>query len=192
MKARSRAAQVLHVVTAATLGIFVSGAQMESPKHRLAAILARVLSYELTLEERAGETVGVAIVYRPDDAVSRSNADDWHRAFQELAPVNVKNRPLVVDMVPYEPSNVHAAITKGADVLFVTQGLDDETSTIARIARARRVLTAGDLLDYVQSNISVCVSEESGKTKITINLSAANLERVQFSSRLLALATLIR
>jgi YfiR/HmsC-like len=192
MKVRALAAHAQRFVMAAILCAFVSGADMESPRHRHAAILARIMSYELTLEERAGESVGIAIVYRPGDAVSKTNADDWQRAFQELAPINVKGRPLVADLVPSEPSELHAAIGKGADVLLVTEGLDTELSTIARVARARHVLTAADSPSYVQTDLTVCVNDENGKTKITINLGAANLEHVQFGSRLLALATLIR
>ena len=43
---------------------------------RDASVIARVLSYELTLEERAGDSVGIGIVYRSDDPVSAGNADD--------------------------------------------------------------------------------------------------------------------
>ena len=192
MNSRSRAAHVRNLVIAAVLCFFATGAQNETPKNRHAAILARILSYELTLEERVGDSLGVAIVHRPDDPVSTANADEWARAFRDLAFVNVKGRPLVVDMVGSAPSDLSAAIDKGADLLLVTAGLDTETSSVARIAHARRVLTAGDSPDYVQTDLTVCVIEENDKTKILINLKAADLERIRFSSRLLALATLIR
>jgi YfiR/HmsC-like len=192
MHPRSRTARAQHFIVAAVLGVLVSAAHAESPRYRQAAILARVLSYELTLEERAGDSVGVAIVYRPGDPVSKANADDWLRGFQQIAPINVKSRPLVADMVTSEPGDLLAAIDKGADVLLVTDGLDAETAAIARLARSRRVLTAADLPSYVQTDLTVCVADENGKAKITINLSTASLEHVQFGSRLLALATLIR
>ncbi len=192
MRLRSRPAPAQRLAIALVLGVLTSAAQMESPRYRQAAILARVLSYELTLEERAGESVGVAIVYRRGDPVSKTNADDWMHAFAELAPINVKNRPLVAEMVPSEQSDLFAAIDKGADVLLVAEGLEDETSAIARVARSRHVLTAADSPSYVQTDLTVCVSEENGKSKIIINLNAAKLERIQFGSRLLALATLIR
>jgi hypothetical protein len=192
MAISSTAARFLHPFFAVILCSFVSAAQIDAPKSRHTAILARILSYELTLEERAGDSVGVAVVYRAGDPQSRANADEWLRAFQEIGPINVKNRPLGVEVVPSEPSELHAAIGRGADVLLVANGLDEEVSTIARVARARHVLTATDSQSYVQTDLTVCVSEENRKTKITINLDMARLEHVQFSSRLLALATLIR
>ena len=192
MESLARAARLQKIAIAAIFCTFFGATQTESPKYRHAAILARILSYELTLEERMGESVGIAIVYRPGDAVSTANADDWLHAFQELAPINVKGRPLVTNTVPLDPKDLQAAIDRGADVLLVTDGLGGETSTIARFARARRILTVGDSPEYVHSDLTVCVSEEQGKAKIVINLNAANLERIKFGSRLLALATLIR
>ena len=159
---------------------------------RHASVIARVLSYELTLEERVGDSVGIGIVYRPGDPVSAGNADDWVRAFQDLAYVNVKGRPLVFDKVSSAQTDLYAAIDKGVDVLLVTDGLDAESSTIARIARSRHILTAGSSPDYVQRDLTLCVAEESDKTTILINLRSAEAERIRFSSRLLALATFIR
>ena len=192
MKTSPRASRVRHLVIAAVLCLFATGAQNENSKSRHAAIIARILSYELTLEERIGESLAIAIVHRADDPVSTASADEWARAFRDLAFVNVKGRPLVVDVVESAPSDLHAAIDKGADVLLVTAGLDAETSTVARIARSRRILTVGNSPDYVQADLAVCVIEENEKTKILINLKAADLERIRFSSRLLNLATVIR
>jgi hypothetical protein len=192
MPASSHIARRLQLVLAVVHCPFVSAAQIESPRSRQAAILARILSYELTLEERAGDSVGVAVVYRSGDLQSRANADEWLQAFQEIGPINVKGRPLVVELVPSQPCELYAVVGKGADVLLAASGLDEEISDIARVARARRVLTVTDSPSYVQTDVTVCVSEEHGKSKITINLGMANLEHVQFSSRLLTLATLIR
>jgi hypothetical protein len=192
MYSRSRAAHVLRIAIAAMLAIFVSGAQNETAKSRHAAILARILAYELSLEDRAGDSVGVVIVYLPGDPISKANADGWLQAFHDLAPINVAHRPLVVDAMPFAPTDLEAAIDRGADVLLAADGLDAEIPRIARIARSKHVLTAGNATDYVQTELTVCVTQENEKTKILINLRAANLEQIRFSSRLLALATLIR
>lgn len=192
MQLRARPAPVHHLVIAAILCVFVMGAQGDTLKGRHAAILARILSYELTLEERVGDSLGIAIVCRLDDDESTNDADEWLRAFRDLAYVNVKGRPLVADKVGASASDVNAAIDKGADLLLVTEGLDAETSTIARIARSRRVLTASGAPAYVRADLTIAVIEENDKTKILINLKSADQERIRFSSRLLALATIIR
>ena len=178
----------LAVVAAA---VIVLGASGES-KARHAAILARVLSYELTLDERAGDSVEIGIVYRDGDPTSRANADEWLRALQDLAPINVSNRPLRASKISYGTNDLNAALDRGVDVLLVTEGLGSEATGIAQLARARHVLTAGNSPSFVQSDLTLCVTEVADKTKILVNLNEANLERIKFSSRLLALATIIR
>jgi hypothetical protein len=177
------------VLFAALLG---GGMPTESLKGRHAAILARVLSYELTLEERAGDSVQVAVVYRRDDAVSEANADEWLQGLTVLGSVNVKDRPILAVKVPYLMNELNAIIDKGADVLLVADGLDTETPVIAQLARSRRVLTAGNAVSYVQKDLTLCVADEGDKMRIYVNLNAAQLERIRFSSRLLALAVVIR
>jgi YfiR/HmsC-like len=169
------------------------GAAGEPSKNRHAAILARVLSYELTLEERVGDSIGVAVIYKRGDAASEANADDWLQGLAELSSVKIKDRPFFAVKVPYGISVLDAAITKdGIDVLLVADGLNAESSAIAQLARSRRVLTVGNTLSYVQTNMTLCVTEEADKIKIFINLNVAQLEGIRFSSRLLSLASLIR
>jgi YfiR/HmsC-like len=192
MSAPIRRFRLRHFIGVALLATLLSGAHTEAPKSRHAAIVARVLSYELTLDERAGQSVEVAVVYRRDDAASESNADEWVQGFAEIAPVKVKDRQLSSVKVPYGMSDLNAAIDRGADVLLVAEGLDSEASSIAQLARSRRVLTAGNSVSYVQKDLTLCVTEEGDKTRIFINLNAAQSERIRFGSRLLALATIIR
>jgi hypothetical protein len=185
----------MYLQRAAGAGLIVlllCAAKGESSKKRHATILARVLSYELTLEDRAGDTVGIAVVHHRDDAISEANADDWLQGLGELASVKVKDRPVFAIKVPYAIGELNAAIDKGVDVLLVADGLNAELPRIAQLARSRRVLTAGNVVAQVQTDLTLCITEEGEKTKIFINLNSANAERIQFSSRLLALATLIR
>jgi hypothetical protein len=87
---------------------------------------------------------------------------------------------------------VARVIDRGADVLLVADGLSSEVPSIAQVARSRRVLTAANSVSYVQKDLTLCVTDEGEKTRIFINLNAANSERIRFGSRLLALATIIR
>jgi hypothetical protein len=192
MRASARPPLLKRLAGTALLAVLLTGARTESSKSQHAAILARVLSYELTLEERAGNSVDVAVVYRRDDPTSEANADDWVLALTDLLPVKVKNRPLLTSKVPYGTSELNAAIDKGADVLLAAEGLNAEVPLIAQLARSRHVLTAGNSPAYVQSDLTLCVTDEGAKTKILVNLNAANQEQIRFGSRLLALATLIR
>ena len=162
-------------------------------KARNAAILARVLSFELTLEERAGASVVVAVVYKRGDPRSEANADEWLDALKSLSSVHIKDRPFSAIKVPYASADLIAAIDRGgADVLLVADGLTAELNAIAQLARSRHVLTASNGVADVASALTLCVTEEGDKTKIVVNLNAARLEGIRFSSNLLKLATIVR
>jgi hypothetical protein len=165
----------------------------QATKTRRATILARALSYELTLEERVGATVGVAVLYKKGDRASEANADEWIEAFRELKSVRIKDRPFTASKVAYSAADAQTAIVRdGADVLLVADGLGADRAEIARIARARHVLTASNAVSDVAKELTLCVTEEADKVKVVINLNAAQMEGIRFSSNLLKLATLIR
>jgi hypothetical protein len=176
---------------AAALAIATSAAA-DGGKTREAAVLARVLSYELTLEDRAGEAVGVAVVYKKGDLASEANADEWSKALNELSSVKIKERRFFTVKVAYEPNSLAAAIDNdGVDMLLAADGLGAEAASIAKLARSKHVLTAGNSVEYVDQAFTLCVTEEAGKPKIFVNLNVALLEGIRFSSNLLKLVTLV-
>jgi len=161
-------------------------------KSRNAAILARVLSFELSLDERVGASVGVAVIYKRGDPRSEANADEWLEALRGLSSVRIKDRLFSAAKVAYGGAELAAAIDGGADVLLVADGLNAELDAIAQLARSRKVLTASNAVTNVARVLTLCVTEEGDKIKIVINLNNAHLEGIRFSSQLLKLATIIR
>jgi hypothetical protein len=181
------------LIGAAVLASLLTPATAEASKDRNAAILARVLSFELTLDERVGPSVGVAVIYKRGDPHSEANADEWFSALAGLSSVRIKDRPFFAIKIPYAPNELVSAIDKtGVDVLLVADGLDAESAAIARLAHSKHVLTASNAVSYVERDMTLCIAERAEKTKIIINLNAAQLEGIRFSSNLLKLATIIR
>lgn len=171
----------------------LGAATAEPAKAREAAVLARVLSYELTLDERAGDAVGIAIVYKAGNAASEANADAWFQAFVGLGALRIKGRRFFAIKLAHEPIALAAAVEKeGIDVILASRGLEVELDSIARLARSRRVLTAADSVEYLKRNSTVCVVQEGDKPKIYISLNNAEQEGIRFSSNLLKLTTIVR
>jgi hypothetical protein len=172
----------------------LTGPGAVAAKTRNAAILARVLSFELTLDERVGASVGIAVLYKRGDKVSEANADDWFQSLSALSSVKIKNRLFFAVKTPYSANDLMNAIdVKGVDVLLISDGLTGETDEIVRLARAKHILTASnDVTSVEKKNVTLCVMEQADKTKIIINLNAAQQEGIRFSSNLLKLATIIR
>jgi hypothetical protein len=184
---------IRRLLDAAVFMSLLMGSSAQASKTRNAAILARVLSFELTLDERVGPSVGVAVLYKRGDKVSEANAEDWFQALSAMSSVKIKNRPFFAVKTAYSASEVIQDIAnKGVDVVLISDGLIAETDEIVRLARSKHVLTASNAVSSVQKNVTLCVIEEADKTKIVINLNAAQQEGIRFSSNLLKLATIIR
>jgi hypothetical protein len=166
----------------------------DSTKSRSAAIFARVLSYELTLEQRVGEDIGVVIVYKKGDSASQATADEWHRALSELSSVKIKNRSLFALTAAYDAPTLGRLIEeRGADVLLASNGLStEEMLGLSRLARTNQLLSAGNAVEQVDQYMTLCVTVSGGKPEIVINLNTARLEGISFSSNLLGLARIIR
>jgi hypothetical protein len=169
-------------------------AAADSGRDREAAIVARVLSYERSLEARAGTSVDIAVVFKAGDANSEANARSWLQGFASLSSIKIKDRPVSYRLIAYksEQALTAAVVDQGLDVILVSDGLARETGEIARVARAHRVLTVANRVEQVERDFTLCVQLESERHKIFVNLSSAALEHIQFSSHLLKLATTLR
>ena len=158
-----------------------------------ATILARVLSNELTLEERAGDDIGIAVVYRPGDGVSETSAGEWMKALDALSSVRIKAKRVFAIRVPNDPEQLARAVEKsGIDVVLAAEGLGSETNTLASFARSHHILSIGSNTSYVERDLTLCVYEENERTRIFINLTNASSEGIRFSSNVLKLAKLVR
>lgn len=99
--------------------------------------------------------------------------------------MKIKDRPFFAVKIPYAPGALLAAIDQqGIDALLIADGLAAESETIAKLARSKHVLTAANAVSYVEKDLTLCVTELGGDIKIIINLNAAHLEGIRFSSRL--------
>ena len=159
---------------------------------RKAAILARALSYERSLPERAGSSVGLTVVYNPSSSSSKNEAEAWARAFGSLESVRISGKPLAVSMAPVGAGlDSHLDDTKG-DVLVAVDGTQPFLTYLKKITRGRGMLSIGSLRELVEGGLTLGVYDDGDKLKIVVNLKAAGREGARFSSKLLKLADIIR
>lgn len=164
------------------------------PPDRQALILTRALSYDDNLKSRAGDSVVVAVLFKPGNPASEAMADTTTRAFKAVEGVKVQNLPFRAVKVGYGGKDaLQAAIgAQGIDALYVCAGLDGDASAIRDLARKVHVLTIGSREDLVEHGMSLGVFTVDSKPTITVNLAASREEGAAFSSELLRLAHVLR
>lgn len=159
---------------------------------RKAAIIARALSYERTLGSRTDRPLVIGIVFAADTNESVGDAQSWLASFQALSGVKVNGNSIEVTVLSWDAAAPATLRDAGADVVLVAFGLDEKLAEITKFTATHNMLSVGAIREYLDAKCTLGVFEVEDKLRITINLNAAERERVKFSSRLLKLADVIR
>jgi hypothetical protein len=170
----------------------VAAAQVSPDKQ--AVILARALAYDDNLRNRAGDSLVVAVVFKPGQPGSEAAADAMLRAFKAIEGVKVRELPMRTLKLPYGGKDpLHGTISsQGVDALYLCAGLEADQAAIKDVSHRDHVLTIASREESLESGFSLGVFMVDGKTTITINLPASKEEGAAFSSELLRLARVIR
>jgi hypothetical protein len=158
---------------------------------RLSPVIARILSYERTLPNRAGGSLDILIVHAANNATSASEAAAFARGFGALSRSTVQGLPLRATIAPYSTGAIEAAAATGVDVVVVCSGLSSSLAALTATTRRRRMLTVGVERHHAVSATTLAVLMEEGRPRIIVNLAHARAEGVELSSQLLRLAEVL-
>jgi hypothetical protein len=155
-------------------------------------LLLKVASYDKNLKERAGERLRVAVLLRQEDADSGRSAAQALGVLSEAEEVS----GLPVDRVSttYTSAPTLARIIREGKVaiLYVTPGFEEgEIEAIARALDGVSVLSAGALAKYTPQGMVLGFDLAGGKPKLIVNLERAKRQRVELSSSVLKLVTVV-
>jgi hypothetical protein len=180
--------------TLATLAILfglTGTVRADTSDDRRALIMLRVLAYDHHLRERAGDEVGVVIVYPAGDTGAAERAR-WTSAFASARKLKVEGRPVVVTAHKFESASAldralrdsHAAGLVACDGLTKALPIDD----LAALTRSHKVLSFSTREREIVSGLAVGVVPGTARDEIVVNLRAATAEGVKFDAGLLQLA----
>lgn len=166
-------------------------ARAATPTQRKAAVLARALSYERTLSERADSSVDILMVHSGGPGLSE--AQGWMAAFDSLSSVKVAGKSLVTHSALLGPEMTSALNSGEIDVVLTCGELTEVVvEEIGEMTARSKVLSVGTRRMHVEEALTFGVIEENDKLQMLVNLRAAKREGVRFSSKLLKLAEVIR
>lgn len=154
---------------------------------RKAAIIARAISYERTLGTRSGASLRLGIAFAQGNNTSTRDSQAWLDGFASISDVTVNGNAIEVLTLAWG-----SGVPERLDVLLVCDGLQSQSSAIAAFTSSKRILSVGSVREYLDGDCTLGVFDVDGKPRITINLTAAEREKVKFSSRLLKLADVVR
>lgn len=157
-----------------------------------AAVLARALSYEQTLERRAGKRVDILLVH-DGTASTRGTADQWNAAFASLSGVKVDGRSIAARVASVADDLPEIFSRGDVDVAIACGDVSPScVETIRALTRGTSSLSVATRRPQVESGLTLGILAQDGKIKIVVNLRAAQKESIRFSAKLLKLAEILR
>ncbi len=169
----------------------LSAQEMSIPVEGQVSLFLRILAFDRSLADRAGDEIVFGIVYQSRVRASL-NAKD-----AVMATVNQNTRidGLPVRCVPIEVANRAqlrvAIIQHGIDVLYIAPLRAVSIEMISAISQEQRVLTLTGVADYVSRGVTVGIGSQGEKPVILINLAVAKTAGAELSSELLKLARIV-
>lgn len=157
-----------------------------------ASVMAKALSYDESLPERAKNQVQVAILYMAGNGGSESQSKEWESGIQEIASVKVQGMTLASARYAFGAGTAAELKKTGASVLVVCDGLSGQLSQIQSLAASLKSLTVANARKDSEKGMALGVFIEGGKPKIVINLQGVKNDRVKFSTKLIAIAEVLR
>jgi hypothetical protein len=191
MAIRQHAPVLLRIIALFVIGLIVSESSPVSADAasaaRLSAVVARILSYERSLPNRAGPAVNILVLHAGGNAASLSEARAFERGFASMTGSTIQGLPIQTSVMPYSSG----VIVEGVDVLILCAGLESQIDAITAVSRRRHLMSVGVERAYATRATALAVVVEEGRPKIIANLAHARAEGVQLSSQLLRLAEVL-
>jgi hypothetical protein len=167
---------------------------MPVPLDRQFSFLARVLTYDRNLKDRAGDQVVIGILYEEGFSPSREAMYDLAQAIRRSSIKRI--RGMTVSYLPIAidgglPSHGDLA-DQGVTVVYVTPLQGVEISAIVELCRTNHLTSSTGIQEYVEAGLTVGLVPNGLRPPVLINLPAAAEEGADFSSQLLKLARVLR
>lgn len=172
-----------------------SVAQAQDDGRREAALVLRILSYDRSLPQRAGDQVTVLVLFRPGHRASEAESRRITLALNELGQrmLVARRRPRATAM-PFSTraALVQSAGTTGAVALYVCDGLDGSLADLVGATREARVLSFSTREQLVRGGLGVGMVPRGSTVELLVNLRAVEAEGARLDAAVLRLAQVIR
>jgi len=175
-------------------GGFALAGEEKMPAARFATFLARMLTYDNNLKERAGARLSIAVLYDGKNPASVAQGTEMSAALKNLELVRIADLPVNTLSLPFtDASELEQAVVSNSIAAFViSDGLEKQFAQIKKVSEKSKIITVGTSGTQVRAGCTIAVYLDSGKSKILVNLPSSRSEGIAFTSDLLGLAEVIQ
>ncbi len=163
-----------------------------APLNLQALLLSRLCTYDRNFKMRAGPVAKVLVMHRKGDPDSTFEGAGLTKAIANLH--DIGGLPFKVEEAAFTDPDALAKRCRADKIaiLYLTVGLDGETSRIASALANAGILTVGSSARHAENGAVIGFGVEEARPKLVINLKQAAAQNVNFKAEVLALARLIQ
>ena len=163
------------------------------PASLQALLFSKILTFDRTLVQRAGERIDVIVLYQDGNITSRDAAEQLVAAFRKAGVNSIGNQPIRFKLIAFEDIETVPAVLKehAADVVYVAPVRAVRVELLLRAAGRVAPVLAGSR-EYVAKGAAIGLELRNSKPHILVNLDAAREQGMELSSQLLKLAEVVK
>jgi YfiR/HmsC-like len=162
-----------------------------APLNLQALLLSRLCTYDRNFKMRAGPVAKVLVMHRKGNPDSAFEGAGLAKAIADLH--DIGGLPFKVEEAAFTDPESLAKRCRADKIaiLYLTVGLDADTSRIASALTNVGILTVGSSARHAENGAVIGFGVEEARPKLVINLKQAAAQNVKFKAEVLALARLI-
>jgi hypothetical protein len=144
--------------------------------------------YERRFVKRAPSEVVVLLAQKTGNSDSINAVGQIQKVLRDIGAIN--GAPIRLEVITFGTAADLAVTCKaeGASEVYVSPGLRGDIGAIGKALVGSEVVTFAAVEDYVPEGITVGINVVAGKPKMSINLTQARLQGLDFASSVLSLA----
>ena len=156
-------------------------------------LLAKVISYDRHLAQRASDDLVIGVLFQDDFRGSRDARDAIIAAAQGSSIQSILGFPFrfVALRIRSETDMERMLTESGVDILYITPMRSIDIRAIAAACARNGVLTVTGVSEYVSRGVAAGIGEQGGRPVILINRDAAAAQGASFSAQLLKVSSLV-
>jgi hypothetical protein len=164
------------------------------PLNLQAQVLIKTLAYDRALPARAGDAVGIGLLFGSAKDDSLRAQFDLRGAFESRRGTKVLGRPIFVEMHTYkDAATLSAWITdKQIDALYIVPSLLGDVEAIRTVCVERQIASLGATRALVESGVAIGVISKENAPGVLVNLPAALSSGIDLDGRLLRGVEVVR
>lgn len=162
------------------------------PADKQAHVLVRTLAFDRALPARAGQTVGVGVVFAAKDDTPPSQ-QEIRTAFERMNGLEVLGRTVQVSVHTFTDVRTLGRWMQdnGIDAVYLAHGLRSELEDIRSVCSEQKVASLAGGREFVEQGVAIGVVPRGQGVRIVVNLEAAAKAGMDLDAKLLELAEVL-